>query len=198
MIGGHEIVTDPARFPALAEMLASAFANDPALSHILPDPAKRARKLPGLFGLFLRTDAPDGFVMMSADGSAAALWRAPGKAHVPMLTMARHGPALLGAFGLALTGALSMDAAIAAHHPRTHFWYLHVLGCAPGRQNEGLGSALVRAGLAYVTESGLPALLETASEDNVRFYERLGFVVAEQWQIPRGPKFWSMLRPGGL
>lgn len=198
MDGGCEIVADPVRFAALATMLAGAFADDPALSYILTDPARRARSLPGLFALFLRTDAPDGFVMANGDGSAAALWRAPGKAHVPMRTMLRHTPALLGSFGLALPRALKLDSAIAAHHPKTDFWYLHVLGCAPTRQRDGLGSALVRAGLAHVAQSGLPTFLETASEDNVRFYERLGFSVTAQWTVPGGPKFWSMLRPEGV
>jgi len=176
-------------------MLGRAFGDDPAFSHIFPDPAVRAARLPRLFQLFLRTDAPDGFVMASADGCAAALWRRPDAAHVSTGTMLRHGPAMLSIFGAALPRALALDGAIRAHHPTGRYWYLHVLGCDPDRQGEGHGSALVGAGLARIAWDGLPCYLETATEGNIGFYERLGFIVTGEWQAPKGPVLWSMLRP---
>jgi ribosomal protein S18 acetylase RimI-like enzyme len=176
-------------------MLSRAFGDDPAFSHIFPDASVRAERLPRLFELFLRTDAPDGFVMAHADGAGAALWRAPGKAHVSPLTMVRHAPALLGAFGTALPRALTLGNAIDAHHPKGRYWYLHVLGCDPSRQGQGIGAALARAGLDRIESDGLPCYLETATARNVGFYERLGFAVTQEWQVPNGPKLWSMLRP---
>lgn len=176
-------------------MLGRAFGDDPAFSHIFPDPAVRAARLPRLFNLFLRTDAAAGFVMARADGSAAALWRRPGAAHVSTGTMLRHGPAMLALFGTALPRALSLDGAIRAHHPAGRYWYLHVLGCEPAHRGEGRGADLVRAGLDHVASDGLPCYLETAMARNVGFYERLGFGVTDEWRAPGGPMLWSMRRP---
>jgi hypothetical protein len=41
-------------------------------------------------------------------------------------------------------------------------------------------------------------VLETSSEPNVRFYQRLGFAVTGQVQVPDGgPRVWAMRRPAG-
>jgi ribosomal protein S18 acetylase RimI-like enzyme len=193
--GAIELVQDARRWPAIAAMLGRAFGDDPAFSHIFSDPAQRAARLPTLFDLFLRTDAPNGFVMTGANDIGAALWRAPGKAKVSTWTMLRHAPALLGAFGTALPRALALGEAVSAHHPGGRYWYLHVLGCEPSRQGEGIGTALIRAGLARIGRDGLPCCLETATASNVGFYERLGFAVTQEWRVPSGPVLWSMLRP---
>jgi ribosomal protein S18 acetylase RimI-like enzyme len=190
-----EPARDACRWPEIAATLGRAFGDDAAFSHIFPDASVRAARLPRLFELFLRTDAPDGFVMAPADGAGAALWRAPGKAHVSTFTMLRHAPALLAAFGSALPRALALGNAIDAHHPEGRYWYLHVLGCDPAQQGRGIGAALVQAGLDRIKGDGLPCYLETATARNVGFYERLGFAVTQEWQAPNGPILWSMLRP---
>ncbi len=40
----------------------------------------------------------------------------------------------------------------------------------------------------------LVAALETSSPDNVRLYERLGFAVTGEVQVPAGPHVWLMRR----
>lgn len=88
-----------------------------------------------------------------------------------------------------------MSAAIDAHFPAGDFWYLHVAGCDPAAQGKGHGGAAIRAGLDRIAASGLPAYLETATQQNVGFYRMLGFEVTSDWAVPRGgPRFWSMLR----
>lgn len=53
--------------------------------------------------------------------------------------------------------------------------------------------------LARADANGLPCYLETQSADNVRFYERYGFRVAHEGEVPGHPlKMWAMIRrPGG-
>src|SRR3546814_8298393 len=70
--------------PALTETLAQAFQTDPALSWILPDPAHRARALRGLFRTLVPADMRAGIALRTPDDEAAALWRAPGRAHSGM------------------------------------------------------------------------------------------------------------------
>ncbi len=180
----------------VAAMLARAFADDPAMAFIFPDPAERAKRLPRLFALLFDDDA-GGMRLLTAGGEAATLWRGPGGATTGVFTMLRQAWPMWRALGFAVPRALAVSHAIGAHMPSGDFWYLHIAGCDPAAQGRGLGAAIVRAGL----ERGagrLPAYLETATERNLGFYRALGFVVTAEWVVPGGgPRFWSMMRAAG-
>jgi ribosomal protein S18 acetylase RimI-like enzyme len=179
----------------VAAMLARAFDGDPAFTYLFPNPEKRARALPTLFGLLFDSDGRAGMRLVHAGGAAATLWRGPGRAETGWIEMLRHAVPLLAAVGGALPRALRLADAIEAHFPAGPFWYLHVAGCDPAQQGRGLGGEVVRAGLARIAGQGLPAYLETATERNLGFYQSLGFVVTAAWQPANGgPRFWSMLR----
>ena len=44
---------------------------------------------------------------------------------------------------------------------------------------------------------GVPTFLETGTQPNVAFYERLGFGVTDEILLPGGPTHWGMTRPVG-
>ena len=179
----------------IADMLARAFADDPAMAYIFPDPADRAKRLPRLFGLLFDGDALSGMRLVTTGGEAATLWRAPGQARSTPLDMLRRAWPLWRTFGGALGRALAVSGAIEAHFPTGDYWYLHIAGCDPAAQGKGHGGAAIRSGLARIVGSGLPTYLETATEKNVGFYRALGFQVTGDWSVPNGgPRFWSMLR----
>jgi hypothetical protein len=47
-----------------------------------------------------------------------------------------------------------------------------------------------------VDAEGLPAVLDTSSRENVRFYESCGFTVGGELDPPGGaPHVWVMVRP---
>lgn len=73
-------------------------------------------------------------------------------------------------------------------------WYLVAIGVDPSRHGRGYGTALVREGLARARRDGTAVYLETESEANVRFYQRLGFRVLEQQRIEAldGVPVWLM------
>jgi len=179
----------------VADMLARAFANDPAMSFIFPDPAVRARRLPALFALLFDGDAAHGLRLMTPGAEAATLWRAPGYTRTTPGEIIRHGLSLLSALGPAVGRALTLSSAVDAHMPQGQFWYLHIAGCDPAHQGKGLGGAAIRNGLDRVATGRLPVYLETATEANLGLYQRYGFKVTEEWKVPKGgPTFWSMWR----
>jgi len=185
---------EPRDRAAIAAMLARAFADDPAMRFIFPDPAVRMKRLPRLFALLFETDGPVGMRLTTEGGEAATLWRAPSEAGTGVWEMIRHAPAMLHALGGAVGRALRVANAIDAHHPEGDFWYLHIAGCDPAFQGRGVGGAIVRDGLARIAASGLPCYLETPLEKNISFYRGLGFELTEVWDVPRGgPRFWSMV-----
>ncbi len=175
--------------------LARAFADDPAICYIWPDSALRERRLPRFFNLLFDSDAAHGVRLSTADGAATTLWRGPGHAHSTTAEMLREALPMLAIVGLALGRATAVSNAIQANLPRAPFWYLHIAGCDPAQQGRGLGRLGVQSGLDRFAGSGLPAYLETANEQNIGFYQQLGFVVSSDWRVSGGgPSFWSMLR----
>lgn len=179
-----------------AVTLARAFADDPAMTYIFPDPIDRSRRLPRLFALLFDSDAA-GMRWVGDAGTGATLWRPPGSPAAGTFEMLCRALPLLSAFGPNLIRALRVNAAITGHFPAEPFFYLHVAGVDPLRQGEGLGTALIRAGLARSDAAGLPVVLETATMANVDFYRRLGFDVIAEWTVPGGGglQIWTMRRP---
>jgi ribosomal protein S18 acetylase RimI-like enzyme len=176
-------------------MLGRAFADDPAMSYIFPDPAQRAKRLPRLFALLFDEDE-GGMRLVTGEAQAATLWQPPGRTPPSLAHMIRNAVPLIGALGTAIPRALRVADAIDEHAPPQRHWYLHIAGVDPDAQGRGLGGASIREGLKRAAADGVPAYLETATESNVGLYQSLGFVVTAEWHVPKGgPKFWSMLRP---
>lgn len=181
----------------VVQTLSLAFQNDPALSWILSDPARRRTRLPLLFDLLFKSDLPAGMILRSEADEAAAMWRAPGTAETSLGELLTSFLPMLRVFGAAIGRGLSVSNALEAHRPKgLNYWYLHFVGVRPDHQGKGWGGAIIRDGLARVAGDGLPAYLETATPENVPLYQRLGFEIIEEWDVPgKGPHFWSMLRP---
>jgi ribosomal protein S18 acetylase RimI-like enzyme len=81
------------------------------------------------------------------------------------------------------------------HQPPEPFRYLSHICVAPERQGEGIGTALMRDGLATADREGVPSWLETSRADNAAYYERFGFrTVADEHAPGDGPRIWFMRR----
>jgi ribosomal protein S18 acetylase RimI-like enzyme len=81
-----------------------------------------------------------------------------------------------------------------ANAPARH-WYLQWLGVDPPRQGQGIGSALMQPVLARADADSLPCYLETANARTVFLYQRHGFEVVVEGDLPKGaPHFWTMMR----
>lgn len=82
---------------------------------------------------------------------------------------------------------------LAGHLPREPCWFMDLVAVHPSARVRGLGSQLVRHGLAMAEADGLPAFLETSQPSNVSYYERFGFTVVGEEQGPDGgPTIWFM------
>ena len=76
--------------------------------------------------------------------------------------------------------------------PEPHH-YLTILGVDPDRQGQGIGGALLRPFLAEADRDGVVCYVETTRARNVPFYERHGFVVADERNV-EGVPFWTFRR----
>lgn len=192
-------VSDRSQRAALVGTLAEAFADDPAMCWIIPDRTRRLARLPRLFAILVEEEFRDGWVLASPGCEAATLWRSSEAIRTGIWDMIRGLPPYLGALGRDLPRALAVANAIDAHHPRTLAYdYLHFAGVLPDRQGQGWGGAAIRAGLQRAAVNERAVYLETATPQNVGLYQRLGFAVTQEWDVPGdGPHFWSMVwHPG--
>jgi hypothetical protein len=174
----------------LATTLATAFDGDPVWTWMLPSFASKRR----LFGALLRHAIPKGNVFTTGDGRAVAIWAPPGEWRLPVAAMLRAaGPMILAAHWR-LPRLLGRNTEIEKLHEKVdpRHWYLEYIGsAAPG---EGLGSVLLRHGLAEVT-GGLPVYLESSNPRNLAFYERHVFKVTGEPPMRSGPPQWTLWRP---
>ncbi|CAN5905733.1 GNAT family N-acetyltransferase [soil metagenome] len=184
-------------YKRLAGVLARAFETDAMAAHIFRDPARRLSDVERMFGLFLRRIyLPQQECYTVAGLKGGALWLPPGEYPLPARQQLRLLPGFIRLFGLFRTPAVFRDIDhMEKMHPKEEpHWYLAFLGVEPSEQGKGLGSALLRPVLNRCDAEGVPAWLETTNERNLSLYERHGFRVVDECDIPRGPHFWGMWR----
>jgi ribosomal protein S18 acetylase RimI-like enzyme len=178
----------------VVRLLDAAFHHDPVSSWILPAADHRRRVHPLLMGAFHDLVLEHGWVDLAEDGSATALWL-PTPAGKPEPD---DGPARLRAAldpdneRMELLGSLT-----AANHPHhAAHAYLWMIAVDPGRQREGLGTALLRPVLERCDREGTAAYLEASSARSRELYRRLGFADHGQpLHLPYGgPPMYPMWR----
>ncbi|MFF7374482.1 GNAT family N-acetyltransferase [Streptomyces massasporeus] len=183
----------------IVRLLDEAFQDDPVSGWVFPVAADRRAKHPALMAAFTDIVLEAGRIDVTEDGSACALWlpvpadegRGEGDAGDD------EGPAhVREAVDPENERIEAIGRLTAAVHPagRAHE-YLWMIGVAPGRQGEGLGTALIESVLDRCDREGLPAYLEASNARSRTLYERLGFeLVGPVLDLPDGPAMWPMWR----
>ena len=128
--------------------------------------------------------------------AGGAFWAPPGPTHDRDAAFEAHLPALAEAAGGDLERLRALGLAADGARPTEPHWYLSVLGTDPDQQGKGAGSALLGEVLARCDAAATVAFLETETPRNVAFYQRRGFVVVNEADLPGGgPHLWFMRRP---
>ncbi len=185
-----------ADLPALTQVLARAFMDDPVAEWSCPSVRLRPRVLEGFQGARLGQLIAHEEVWTSDDLACAALWAPPKRWRTTVredLALARclARPRLAARLPLAVAGLLGIE----RQHPREPpHWYLAVLGTDPPSQGQGLGSAVLRPVLEQCDADAVGAYLESSKERNIDFYARHGFRVMRELRLPLGPTMWAMWR----
>lgn len=179
-----------------AEVLAEAFVDDPFSVWLFPANGLRERLVRSWTMQLRVVYMPKGHAYTTPGGEGVALWTPP-----PGLVRSsvREQLRLLFPY-IRILGPRRLPAAAAsfgvierAHPPEPH-WYLSAIGVAPPLQRRGFGGALLRPMLERADAEGTLSYLETFRPENVPYYERFGFRVVGESDIPGGPHMWSMSR----
>jgi GNAT superfamily N-acetyltransferase len=172
--------------PTLGRVLAAAFHDDPVISWMVPDAARRHRDLPAIMQLLAARLQPHGGNHLNDTATGAAVWAPPGATFDPAL-------AALAGDATARTGAM-MELLDRNHPHEPDHLYLALLGVVPDHQGIGVGSALLRAVLERADRDGTPAYLEATSPRNRALYERHGFVAIRELRVDDCPPLVAMWR----
>lgn len=184
-----------------AIVLSRAFHDDAAMCLAIPDDAERARMLPIFFAPVIRAILHAGEAVTTAGTlRGAALWLPPGHTTLPPDEMERAGMGIAMAQwepGAAERLQANLGVLEELHErlmPEPH-WRLEFLGIDPPYQRQGVGTALITAGIAHAEAAGAPCYLDTIKAANVRYYERHGFrVIGEEEFAGSDVHIWAMRR----
>ncbi|MFG3154208.1 GNAT family N-acetyltransferase [Streptomyces sp. NPDC048219] len=182
----------------VVRLLDEAFQDDPVSRWVFPGDEYRRGTHHRLMAAFTDAVLADGWIDITEDGAACALWLSvPEDAHDDAHDGGADGPAQVRAAVDPDNERVERIARLTEDiHPagRAHA-YLWMIGVAPGRQGEGLGSALVESVLDRCDRERLPAYLEASSARSRGLYERLGFeFTGRALDLPDGPRMWPMWR----
>lgn len=183
--------------PALVATMARAFDDDPFINWMAAQDKRRARRVYDAMGVGVeRLTMPHGEVYTTDEIQGGACWTPPGKFKLGMLQQLMLVPSMVKTTTwkrlLTVMGGMNE---VEKKHPHEPHYYLLALGVEPELQGRSLGTQLMAPVLAKCDAEGMPAYLESSKEVNVPLYERNGFQVTEEFQVPNGgPKIWLMWR----
>jgi GNAT superfamily N-acetyltransferase len=184
-----------------AVVAARAFHTDPFFEYMTPNAVARSRGLDLYMLGVCRNLGSEGRLLTARRGGrivGVAAWIPPGGYPYPVRTQLGQG---LGALrGLsrvpsALVTGVRYLVAIEKAHPKEELWYLQLLVTDPEHQRQGIGGSLLEGVLSECDRDGVAAYLETQKQDNVVYYRRFGFELAETLSpVSDGPSLWTMRR----
>ncbi|MDA1266821.1 MAG: GNAT family N-acetyltransferase [Planctomycetota bacterium] len=187
----------PADIEGVADVLGRAFDDDPVMNYLARQDGKRSARIRLLMHVGLtKLTLPFGECYVTADFEGAALWNPPGQRPHGVLNDLKLLPDLVRIAGLrGVTRAIGALDFMEKRHPEEPHYYLLGIGVDPGLQGRSIGTQLMAPILERCDREGMPAYLESSKERNLPLYERNGFRVTEQVQLPKGgPPAWLMWR----
>jgi len=185
-----------AEIPAAVETLARAFHADPVWAWAFPDRERRLEQHRAVWGLVAEAALSYGSAWLTGDCAAVALWIPPGKPELRPEDEERLEGILVELLGDGAARVLETFERFEAAHPEGDpHYYLSLLGTNPDCRGQGLGMGLLAATLERIDAEGAPAFLESSNPANTPRYERLGFSVCGEFDLPGdGPNVAQMWR----
>jgi GNAT superfamily N-acetyltransferase len=173
-------------------MFGRAFVDEPMMRWPLGAGGNLANRFTRCFGYFLESALPLGIVSEVGDATGGAVWIGPGEAaswdgdpwiQDRILKLADDGGGRYAEFW----------EWVERNEPDEPLWKLDSIAVDPAAQGQGVGGALVRAGLERARADGVGACLSTGTPRNVEIYARCGFRVVQELAAPgEGPMIWFM------
>ena len=185
---------------AAAETAAAAFYSYPMFTAYFPNPEQRRWKTRWYVRNAIKIALEYGDVQATQDLQGIAFALPPEHTHLPVSVFIRSGywkaPLVLGLRDFYRSQAC--EEAVGEAHTRwmqtQPHYYLWGLTVHPQAQGRGYGKALLNQLLKKAAAQHIPVYLETHTENNVSYYQALGFeclerVITPSYELP----FWCLV-----
>lgn len=182
-------------------VISEAFFNDPLMLYLFPKAKERKRKLKSMMELLLRIGIKYGIVhTTSAKLEGIAIWFPSNKSKITTwMGLLNGGFSYFFKLGSkAVKKQNRLYNYILTKHMNlmpSYHWYLSIIGINPIYQGKGFSSVLFNSMFNQIDKQNLPFFLDTNNEENLPIYNRFGFRLLEEYQIPdTNVVNWAMIR----
>ena len=168
-----------------------AFVADRVLRWMMPEPNAYIAVFRPFVNLFGGKCFETGTADVIGDFAGVAQWLPPGVSMedapiVELFEQNLHEPVL--------GDLMNVFDQMTGYHPTGPHWYLALIGVDPARQGQGLGSALLKHGLARCDQAQELAYLEATNQGCRELYLRMGFRQLGEISSGDFPPLYPMLR----
>ncbi len=184
-------IATPSEEEHVLEALSLAFCADPGVRWYFPTPPQYYQYFPEFSMAYGGKAFDHETAFYIGEFVGAALWLPP--------DVQPDTEAIVGVMQAALSEEkLALIAEfierVESCHPDEPFWELAVLGVEPTQQRNGYGARLMAPVLEECDRENVPAFLISSNVQNLSFYIRHGFEIADTIQFPTMPPFFPMRR----
>ena len=170
--------------PQIIDTIAMAFAADPFVRWIYPDPNQYLSNIREMLIRFGGKAFDHGTAYYVDGFVGAALWLPP-DIHPDEEALGEHMQRTISES--ILEDVFSVLEQMEHCHPTDPHWYLPLLAVDPVHQGNGYGSALLKDAIAKFDTDGMIAYLESSNPRNISLYERHGFEIITEIQAGTTP-----------
>jgi GNAT superfamily N-acetyltransferase len=202
IVDGASVKPQPIHKNKIAEVFLTSMQDDPMYCFMFQDINNHDKYLFTFWKALVYYSIINGEVYSTKDLNAGACWLLPGKCNFTLLRLALSKFQLPFAVYRFPSVARKRAIGIFDYLDKIHrdcisepHYYLMALGVSPQMQGKGIGSKLIEPVLQEADTLGYKCYLETETEINVKFYEKNGFNVEQEFILPKhGLKYWAMIR----
>jgi ribosomal protein S18 acetylase RimI-like enzyme len=192
-------LTTEAQIQQAAQIMVRAFAADPLIPYLLPNPADRSERALAYYAANLRHGVLYGEAFATPGFEGAVTWLKPHQTNWSQDKLNKSGMGQMAQlFGDDAWGRFWQLVSLPMPKAPEPNWYLLLLGVEPGHQRQGFGHRLIAPLLTQADAGGETIRLETNNEHSLPFYKREGFELKYAGQVNAVMPQWALERPAKL
>lgn len=165
----------------IVNILVEAFKDNKSVNYIIKQDAKKDVRLKRLMEYSHDICKLYGDVFITDDKSGCALIVKPDKKKTSLNSILLDAKFAFSCLGLShLKKAMSREAKIKSNHPEGLLYYLWFIGVDTNKQNQGIGSSLLKEVIIEGQKENRIICLETSTSKNILWYQAFGFKIYQE------------------